>query len=76
MIGTRGAVASFHCLIELPCLRSLAYDSAFKYVANSTLAKIYRSGEVYQMFKRHFDPFGIPMTPAVDWTFKLNSMPD
>jgi glutamate/aspartate transport system substrate-binding protein len=51
-------------------------DSAFKYVANSTLAKIYRSGEVYQMFKRHFDPFGIPMTPAVDWTFKLNSMPD
>ena len=51
-------------------------DSAFKYVANSTLAKIYRSGEVYQMFKNHFDPFGIPMTPAVDWTFKLNSMPD
>lgn len=51
-------------------------DSAFKFVANRTLAKIYRSGEVYTMFKRHFDPFGIPMTPAVDWTFKLNSMPD
>ena len=51
-------------------------DSAFKYVANRTLAKIYRSGEVYSMFKQHFDPFGIPMTPAVDWTFKLNSMPD
>jgi len=28
------------------------------------------------MFKRHFDPFGIPLTPAVDWTFKLNAMPD
>jgi glutamate/aspartate transport system substrate-binding protein len=51
-------------------------DSAFKLVANRTLAMIYRSGEVYPMFKRHFDPFGIPMTPAVDWTFKLNSMPD
>jgi len=51
-------------------------DSAFKYVANRTLAKIYRSGEVYTMFKKHFDPFGIPMTPAVDWTFKLNAMPD
>jgi glutamate/aspartate transport system substrate-binding protein len=51
-------------------------DSAFKFVANRTLAKIYRSGEVYTMFKRHFDPFGIPMTPAVDWTFKLNAMPD
>ena len=51
-------------------------DSAFKLVANRTLATIYRSGEVYPMFKRHFDPFGIPMTPAVDWTFKLNAMPD
>ena len=51
-------------------------DSAFKFVANKTLAMIYRSGEVYGMFKRHFDPFGIPMTPAVDWTFKLNAIPD
>ena len=51
-------------------------DSAFKLVANRTLAIIYRTGEVYPMFKKYFDPFGIPMTPAVDWTFKLNSMPD
>jgi glutamate/aspartate transport system substrate-binding protein len=51
-------------------------DSAFKFVANKTLAMIYRSGEVYPMFKKHFEPFGIPMTPAVDWTFKLNAMPD
>ena len=51
-------------------------DSAFKLVANRTLAKIYRSGEVNEMFKRHFDPFGIPLTPEVEWTFKLNSMPD
>jgi len=51
-------------------------DSAFKYVANRTLAKIYRSGEVFAMFKKHADPFGIPMTPAVEWTFKLNAIPD
>jgi len=51
-------------------------DSAFRHVANATLAKIYRSGEVYQIFNRYFEPFGIPMTPAVDWTFKLNSIPD
>jgi glutamate/aspartate transport system substrate-binding protein len=51
-------------------------DSAFRHVANRTLAMIYRSGEVYEMFKRHFEPFGIPMTPAVDWNFKLNAMPD
>jgi glutamate/aspartate transport system substrate-binding protein len=51
-------------------------DSAFKFVANRTLAKIYRSGEVYPLFKKHFDPVGIPLTPAVDWVFKLNAMPD
>jgi glutamate/aspartate transport system substrate-binding protein len=51
-------------------------DSAFKFVVNRTLAMIFRSGEVYPMYKRHFDPFGIPMTPPVDWNFKLNAMPD
>jgi glutamate/aspartate transport system substrate-binding protein len=51
-------------------------DSAFKFVANKTLATIYRSGEVYKMFKQYFEPFGIPMTPAADWNFKLNAMPD
>jgi glutamate/aspartate transport system substrate-binding protein len=51
-------------------------DSAFQHVANRTLALIYRSGEVREMFKKWFDPFGIPMTEAVDWTFKLNAMPD
>jgi glutamate/aspartate transport system substrate-binding protein len=51
-------------------------DSSFQHVANRTLAQIYRSGEVREMFKKWFDPFGIPMTEAVDWTFKLNAMPD
>ncbi|MDB5359478.1 MAG: gltI [Rhodospirillales bacterium] len=51
-------------------------DSAFKLVANRALATIYRSGEIYQMFKRDFEPFGIPMTPAVDWTYKLNALPE
>lgn len=50
-------------------------DTAFKNVTNRTLAKIYR-GEVYAMFKKHFDPYGIPMTPPVEWVFKLNAMPD
>ena len=51
-------------------------DSAFKFTVNKTLAMIFRSGEVYPMYKKHFDPFSIPMTEAVDWNFKLNAMPD
>ncbi|MGH6816318.1 MAG: amino acid ABC transporter substrate-binding protein [Hyphomicrobiaceae bacterium] len=51
-------------------------DSAFRLLANRTLAELYRSGEIYPIFKKHFEPFGIPMTLAVDWTFKLNAMPD
>ena len=51
-------------------------DSAFKFTVNRTLAMIFRSGEVYPMYKKHFDPFSIPMTEAVDWNFKLNAMPD
>ncbi|MCX7367045.1 MAG: amino acid ABC transporter substrate-binding protein [Alphaproteobacteria bacterium] len=51
-------------------------DSAFKFTVNKALAMIFRSGEVYPMYKKHFDPFSIPMTDAVDWNFKLNSMPD
>ena len=37
MIATRGAVASFHCAIDEPCLRSFAYSSAFRYAADATL---------------------------------------
>jgi glutamate/aspartate transport system substrate-binding protein len=51
-------------------------DSAFRLVANRTLAQIYRSGEVRSLFAKHFEPFAIPMTEAVDWTFKLHAMPD
>jgi glutamate/aspartate transport system substrate-binding protein len=51
-------------------------DSAFKLVVNKTLAMIFRSGEVYPMYKKHFDPFSIPLTEAADWNFKLNSIPD
>jgi glutamate/aspartate transport system substrate-binding protein len=51
-------------------------DSAFRLVANRTLAHTYRSGDVYTLFKKWFDPFGIPMTESVDWAFKLHAMPD
>ena len=51
-------------------------DSAFKLVANKTLAMIFRSEEILPMYKKHFEPFSIPLTEAVEWNFKLNAMPD
>jgi glutamate/aspartate transport system substrate-binding protein len=51
-------------------------DSAFKLVANRTLAMIFRSDEILPLYKKHFDPFSIPLTDAVEWNFKLNAMPD
>ena len=36
MIGTRGAVASFQCVMLAPCLRSFAYSSAFRYALEAT----------------------------------------
>ena len=36
MIDTRGAVASFHCVMCEPCLRSRAYSSALRYAVDAT----------------------------------------
>ena len=51
-------------------------DSAFRLVANRTLAQIYRSGEINALFKKHFEPFGISMTPEVEANYRLHSLPD
>jgi hypothetical protein len=40
MIATRGAVASFHCLIDEPCLRSFAYSSALRYADDATASAL------------------------------------
>ena len=36
MIGTRGAVGSFQCVMRAPCLRSFAYSSALRYALDAT----------------------------------------
>jgi glutamate/aspartate transport system substrate-binding protein len=51
-------------------------DTAYRNVVNKTLAMIFRSDEILPMYKKHFDPYSIPLTDAVEWNFKLNAMPD
>lgn len=51
-------------------------DSAFKFTVNKALAMLFRSDEILPLYKKHFEPFNIPLTEAVEWNFKLNAMPD
>ena len=50
-------------------------DSAFRLVANRTLSDLFRSGEIKTIFKKWFDPVGIPMSEDVRMVFKLQALP-
>ena len=50
-------------------------DSAFRLVANRVLSDLFRSGEIDAIFKKWFDPVGIPMTDDVRHIFRLQALP-
>ena len=50
-------------------------DSAFRLVANRVLSDLFRSGEIDTIFKKWFDPVGIPMTDDVRHVFRLQALP-
>jgi ABC-type amino acid transport substrate-binding protein len=50
-------------------------DSAFRFVANRTLARIYRSGAIGQLYAKWFGSLGKP-TPALVLMFALQGLPE
>jgi glutamate/aspartate transport system substrate-binding protein len=50
-------------------------DSAFRFVANRTLARIYRSGAIGQLYVRWFGSLGKP-TPALVLMYALQGLPE
>lgn len=50
-------------------------DAAFRLVANRALAKIYRSGEIAEIYRRWFGAIGAP-TPMLRTMYLLNGLPD
>jgi glutamate/aspartate transport system substrate-binding protein len=50
-------------------------DSAYRLVANRMLSDLFRTGEINAIFKKWFDPVGIPMTDEVKAAFRLQALP-
>jgi glutamate/aspartate transport system substrate-binding protein len=51
-------------------------DSAFRLVVNSALARTFRSGEIYRIYDKWFEPMGVPMSPLMKAGFALQAIPE
>ncbi len=51
-------------------------DSAFRLIANKTLADLFRSGEIEKMYAKWFDPLGVPVNPLLKAAFELQALPE
>lgn len=50
-------------------------DSAFRLVATRTLADLFRSGEIYKIYGKWFDPLGVPPTDLLKAAFEIQALP-
>lgn len=50
-------------------------DSAFRFVVDSTLADMFRSGKIYDVYNKWFKPMGVPVSPLLKSAFKIQSIP-
>lgn len=51
-------------------------DSQFRLIANSTLAELFRSGEINEIYAKWFEPMGVPMSEDLKWNIRLHSLPE
>jgi glutamate/aspartate transport system substrate-binding protein len=51
-------------------------DSAFRLLGNETLARLFRSGEIEKIYRKWFDPIGVPLSPLLKAGFELGALPD
>jgi glutamate/aspartate transport system substrate-binding protein len=50
-------------------------DSAFRLVATKTLADMFRSGEINEIYAKWFDPLGVPQTDLLQAAFEMQALP-
>ncbi len=51
-------------------------DSAFRRVVNKTLADLFRSGEIWKIYAKWFDPIGVPVSPLLKAAVELQALPE
>ncbi len=50
-------------------------DSKFRLVVNRTLADLFRSGKVREIYKKWFDPMGVPLSDRLATAFDIHALP-
>lgn len=50
-------------------------DSQFRLVVNRTLAKLFRSGEIKQIYNKWFEPMGVPLSEDLAEVFEHHAFP-
>ncbi len=51
-------------------------DSQFRLVANATLAELFRSGEINDIYQEWFEPMGVPMSEELKASVSIHSLPE
>lgn len=51
-------------------------DSAFQLVGTKALAKLFRSGEILDIYGKWFDPLGVPATDDLKTAFRIQALPN
>lgn len=51
-------------------------DSAFRLVVNRTLSRLFRSGEIFRIYQRWFDPLRAPPTDLLEAAFLIQALPE
>lgn len=51
-------------------------DSEFRLVVNKTLASLFRSGQINEIYNDWFEPMGVPMSSALKDSIRLHTLPE
>lgn len=51
-------------------------DSEFRLLVNSTLAELFRSGEIETIYNKWFEPMGVPMSDLLKASVRIHALPE
>lgn len=51
-------------------------DSEFRLVVNKTLAWLFRTGKINDIYDKWFEPMGVPMSDALEDSIRLHTLPE